>query len=126
MSSDYSDMAFPKQSWKPKKKSKRKKVKSIMQIKSDRRCYLCMLLNNDYRIHNYLEEHHVIFGRGKRKISDEYGLLVNLCVMHHREGPEAVHNNHENAERLMKIAQKRFQETYTDKEWMEIVGKNYL
>lgn len=149
MEIDYSAMAFPKESWKepkpekPKwqrykkpeqkkvkpvkrrKPKKYKKVKSIMQDKSDKRCYLCMLLNNDYRIHSVTEEHHVLFGDIKW-ISDAYGLRVNLCIEHHRTGEEAVHNNRESAEVLMRLAQQVFTEEYPDLDWMKIVGKNYL
>ena len=148
MSIDYSDMAFPKpvrklrekkpywqRQKKPqnrkvapvqRKKPKRyKKVKSIMQDKSDKRCYLCMLLENDYRIHSTTEEHHVLFGNTKW-VSDAYGLRVNLCLRHHRTSNEAVHNNHKNAELLMKIGQQAFREEYQNLDWMEIVGKNYL
>lgn len=153
MSIDYSDMKFAKPVWKKKepkkpkwqqrqkkplkskvaavqrkKRSKRKKhrkVPSIMQSKDDRRCYLCMLLEHDYREHSYLEEHHVLFGNTKW-VSDEYGLRVNLCLDHRRTSAAAVHNNQENAEILMRIAQEKFIERYPDKDWMEIVGKNYL
>ena len=143
MSIDYSDMAFPKPKKKEKatrqkkprgrkkerkqpwKKTKRKKIPSIMQEKENRRCYLCMLLEKDYRIHSYLEEHHVLFG-DFHMLSDWYGLRVNLCLRHHREGPEAVHNNKENAEILMKMAQQVFMEEFPELDWMEIVGKNYL
>ena len=138
MSIDYSDMAFPK----PKKKeqkskrkqkvrkqiwkqTKRKKIPSIMQEKDDRRCYLCMILENDYRIHSELEEHHVLFG-DVHVLSDWYGLRVNLCLRHHRIGPAAVHNNQENAEFLMRLAQEKFRENFPELDWMEIVGKNYL
>ncbi len=133
------DMKFPKASWtntkgKKRQQSKKKpikltkgypKVKSIMQEKSDKRCYLCMLLDGDYREHAYTEEHHVLFGN-QHKLSDWYGLRVNLCLNHHRIGSEAVHNNQKNAEILKAKAQERFMEVYPKKDWMEIVGKDYL
>lgn len=146
MSIDYSDMAFPKPKKKEKeskfkrqkkpkirkkeckqpwKKTGMKKIPSIMQDKDDRRCYLCMLLEKDYRIHSYLEEHHVLFG-DMHKLSDWYGLRVNLCMKHHREGTEAVHNNYENAELLRKIAQQTFEKEFPELEWMEIIKVNYL
>lgn len=96
-----------------------------MQPKSDRRCFLSMLLDNDYREYEYLEEHHVLFGNNKW-ISDAYGLRVNLRPEYHRTGPLAVHNNKETADLLKRIAQQRFTEEYPDKDWMGIVGKNYL
>ena len=96
-----------------------------MQGKDDRRCYLCMILENDYRIHSELEEHHVLFG-DVHVLSDRYGLRVNLCLRHHRIGPAAVHNNRENAELLMRSAQQVFQKEFPHLNWMEIVRKNYL
>ncbi len=128
MEIDYSAMAFPKSSWKKQKQKKRKKyrkIPSILQDKDDKRCYLCMLLDGNYKEHTYTEEHHVIFGDNKW-VSDAYGLRVNLCVEHHRTSREAVHNNHENAERLMKLAQQEFTKKYPEEDWMKLVGKNYL
>ena len=144
MSIDYSAMAFPKASWmqekrqkkpqnkkvapvqrKKKKKKHYKKVPSIMQHKDDKRCFLCMLLENNDREHSYTEEHHVLFGDDKW-ISDAFGLRVNLCWRHHREYPEAVHKNQEHADLLKQIAQKCFMEEYPELDWMQIVGKNYL
>lgn len=146
MSIDYSAMAFPKASWKqqdtkkqkklqcnkaqsekPKKRKKKKyrKVPSIMQDKSERRCFLSMLLDHDYRQYEYLEEHHVLFGSDKW-ISDAYGLRVYLRPEYHRTGTLAVHNNQDIADLLKRYAQKCFMEEYPDLDWMEIVGKNYL
>ena len=143
MTIDYSAMAFPKASWtqqegkrqkKPqnrkvapvqRKKKHYKKVASIMQHKDDKRCYLCMLLDNDYREHSYTEEHHVIFGDDKW-VSDAFGLRVNLCRRHHRQSPVAVHDNQEHAELLKSVAQKCFMEEYPNLDWMKIVGRNYL
>lgn len=114
-------MMFPKQKWKKKRKKHRK---SILQLKEDRRCYLCALEGN-LQEQSYLEEHHVMFGEGLRQLSEEYGLKVNLCTRHHRTGKEAVHNNKENADKLKKIAQERFEEVYPDLDWMEIFRRNY-
>lgn len=143
MSIDYSAMAFPKASWtqqerkrqkKPqnrkvapvqRKKKHYKKVASIMQDKSEKRCFLSMLLDNDYRQYEYLEEHHVLFGCDKW-ISDAYGLRVYIRPEYHRTGPLAVHNNQEIADLLKRYAQKRFVDEYPDLDWMEIVGRNYL
>ena len=140
---DVSAMMFPKESWKQKeqvapvqrkrkkkiklkKGPKHRKVKSIMQDERDKRCYLCMLLDGDYK-EKVTQEHHVIFGSGRRELSNLYGLTVRLCVdKHHEEGPAAVHNNQEIAELLKQKAQERFQEVYPDKDWMEVIGRNYL
>lgn len=116
-----SDLLFPKTQHKKKKRHK----KSILQDKSDKRCYLCMLLNNDYSIKQNLEVHHVLFGN-THAFAEAEGLKVNLCMNHHRIGPEAVHNNNENAKLLMTIAQKRWEQDHSHEEWMEHVERNYL
>lgn len=139
MNIDYSAMAFPKASWMApqkrqrkqpgnktaKKKKTYKKVASIMQHKDDKRCYLCMLLENNYREHTRTEEHHVIFG-DEKWVSDAFGLRVNLCQRHHRESPVAVHKNQELAELLKKHAQQAFMEEYPHLRWQDFVEKNYL
>ena len=150
MSIDYSDMAFPKKPWKqeedkprekwkkyrtrskkrdtkPKKRKKKKykKIPSIMQDKSERRCFLSMLLDDDYTEYAYLEEHHVIFG-DEKWVSDAFGLRVYLRPEYHRIGPAAVHNNQENAELLKRLAQQKFMEVYPNLRWHDYVEKNYL
>lgn len=115
-------MMFPKAG---KARKRKKHKKSILQPKEDRRCYLCMILNNDYHEKAYLEEHHVLFGN-THAFAEAEGLKVNLCLDHHRIGPAAVHNNHDNAELLMRIAQKEWERTHSRDEWIRQAGKNYL
>ena len=128
---DIECMMFPKKSWiKTRRKNwknipKNPKVKSIMQDDKDCRCYLCMLLENNYQEYAYTEEHHVLYG-SRHKLSDRYGLRVRLCLKHHRAANESLHNNQELADLLKAQAQKRFMEVYPDLNWMDIVGKNYL
>lgn len=113
-------MLFPKQS-KPKKR--RKHSKSILQPKEDKRCYLCML-SGFYGVQQ-VEEHH-IFDGPNRRTSEELGLKCNLCLRHHRIGPEAVHNNAENMHMLQQEAQRAFEETHTREEFISRIGRNYL
>ena len=98
-------------------------MKSIMQEK-DGRCYLCMLLHDDYSV-KIVQEHHVIFGRANRKLSEKYGLKIYLCIWHHTEGPEAVHKNAEIARMLKVSAQRIFRKVFPELDWMSIFGKNY-
>ena len=51
-------------------------AKSILQ--SDKECYLCRRFYN-LRTTRGLEEHHILFGRGRRELSERYGLKVWLC-----------------------------------------------
>jgi len=99
-------------------------MRSIIQEK-DGTCYLCMILHGDYG-QKTVQEHHVIFGTAGRKLSERYGLKVYLCLFHHTEGPEAVHNNAKNAKILKERAQKLFTERYPELDWMVIFGKNYM
>ena len=100
-------------------------MKSIMHNKADRTCYLCMMLHGDYS-RKTVQEHHVIFGSGRRKLSERYGLKVYLCLWHHTEGKEAVHRNAEIANILKAEAQKTFEEKYPKESFLRIFGKNYL
>lgn len=88
-------------------------------------CYLCAALHNDYT-YKLTQEHHVMFGSGQRELSEKYGLTVQLCMEHHKEGPEAAHNNQAIRELLCRDAQEAFMMEYPELEWMEIFKKNYL
>lgn len=103
-------------------------MKSIMHSKADRTCYLCMLLDDNYRGQRVLHEHHVIFGAGNRKLSDKYGLMVYLCPYHHLAsgGPYAVHRNKDIRIMLAKKGQKDFEREYPTLSFREIFGINYI
>ena len=103
-------------------------MKSIMQTdrKGDGVCYLCKRLNRDINP-KIVYEHHVIFGgtSGRKALSEKYGLKVWLCLYHHTEGKEAVHNNHERARLLQAEAQEAFEKRYPDLDFLQIFGMNY-
>lgn len=104
----------------------RKSRKSIIHEK-DGTCFLCMMLNNDYRIHADLEKHH-IFGGANRKHSEAEGLYCWLCQDHHRNGEngkKAVHSHKATRQRLQAYAQKVYEQTHTREEFMRIFGRNY-
>lgn len=134
---DYNAFAFPKASWKASKKLKeqqsnkkrsrkrKKHRKSIMHPKGSGYCYLCATLHNDYT-YKPTQEHHVVFGSGQRELSEEYGLTVQLCIEHHKDGSEAAHNNQAIRELLCRDAQEAFMEEYQNLDWMKIFKKNYL
>lgn len=119
--SDTSMLAFPK----PKDvKRKKHHPKSIMHQK-DGTCYLCQKLYGDSQYHTTLEEHHA-FPASNRRISEEYGLKVYLCPMHHQNSPEAVHSNYELQRMIKADAQEAFEQDHSHAEWMQLIGKNYL
>ena len=105
MSIDYSDMAFPKPARKKKKKMHKK---SILRTKKGI-CFLCELLYDDCS-EQYTEEHHIMYGSGQRELSEGDGLKVYLCMAHHKDGPEAVHNNRTTREILCRLAQKEYEQ----------------
>jgi len=121
---DTSGLIFPK----PKKTKKRKShPESIMHRKEDGTCYLCMLLDGEYRQQGGLEEHHVFYSKHQRALSEEYGLKVYLCRRkHHREGPVAVHNNREIRRMLEAAGQQAFEERYGNRKFVEVFGANYM
>jgi len=76
--------------------------------------------------HLYLEEHHIFGGIKNRKKSENYGLKVKLCMMHHRTGKNAAHKSQKTAKILHAAGQKKFEETHTREEFVKEFGKNYL
>lgn len=84
----------------------------------DRECFICKTTLG-------IEEHHVFFGRGLRRLSEIHGMKVYLCYLHHR-GPKGVHFNRDLDLYLKRIFQQRFEESHTRAEFMEIFGRNYL
>lgn len=110
---------------KPKKAKKRKRQKkSIMHCK-DGTCYLCIRLNQDYRYHRNLQEHHVFNGPNRSK-SEAEGLKVFLCLEHHTAGKEAVHINAENMLLLKREGQRIYEKTHSREEFIKEFGKNYI
>lgn len=73
-------------------------------------------------------KHHLIFGRGLRKLADEDGLVVDACNKHHNMGQisERVHEN-SMAERLSKmLGQAIFEQEHTREEFRKRYGKSYF
>ena len=102
-------------------------MRSIMHSKEEGTCYLCMMLHGDYS-RKQTQEHHVIFGRGQRKLSEKYGLKVYLCRAHHLHdgGPEAVHRNADISRMLCEEAQREFEGRFRQQDFREIFGRNYV
>lgn len=101
-------------------------MKSIMH-KKDGTCYLCVKLHADHS-QKQTQEHHAVHGAGRRKLSEKYGLKVQLCFRHHTAdgGSEAVHRNAEMDLLIKREAQKAFEKRWPALDFREIFGKNYL
>lgn len=81
-------------------------------------CYVCGRYGT--------EIHHVFYGVGNRSLSTRYKLLLGLCYNHHR-GKQGVHNGNKELDmQLKQYAQRRFQEVYTDTDFLAVFGRNYL
>lgn len=101
-------------------------AKSIMHNKQDRTCYLCMLLRGDHDTRGNLQEHHAMPGTANRKLSERCGLKVYLCLEHHTQGPEAIHNNIRHQRLVQRKAQEAFEAKYSHEKWMDIFGRNFI
>lgn len=111
-------------------------TKSIVQVSGVKECCLCKMeaLAQDISAdlpQSALHRHHIIYGRGRRSLSEKYGLWVWLCPDHHEFGPAAVHHSgtkegKENDRLLKIIAQKSFEQIYGHDKWMEVFGENYI
>jgi methionine aminopeptidase len=87
-------------------------------------CFLCGRNGNGDR----LERHH-IFGGSRRKLSEKYGLVVDLCGDRcHRNGRYSVHKNAEVQKYLHEYGQKKAMEenVWTVREFINVFGKNYI
>lgn len=94
-------------------------MKSILQ--NEKECFIC---KGTYA----LDLHHVIYGTANRQKSDDYGLTVWLC-RHHHTGKEGVHRTPNKGYdlKLKQYAQKKFEETYGDREFfIKEFGRSYL
>ena len=90
-------------------------IKSIM-TQDFEHCFVCG--------RPYPQIHHIMNGSNKAK-SEEYGLILPLCLNHHT-GAEGVHTKPEKMLACKQMAQKKFEETHSREEWREIFGKSYL
>ena len=74
-----------------------------------------------------LEEHHIYFGTGRRKISEKNGFKVWLTYEEHK-GTDGVHgkNGHELDLKLKQECQRKYEENHTRDEFIRLIGKSYL
>ena len=92
-------------------------AKSIMQTEQE--SYLSGRTDN-------LEEHHIFYGQGRRKLSERYGLKVWLTHDEHNEPPDGVHFNQETRRALERAGQEAFERKYPELDFVRIFGRNYL
>lgn len=74
-----------------------------------------------------VHEHHLIFGSGRRKLSEDYGLKVPVCLKHHQWCHELSWKYPEYAMSMKMIGQLAFEEVHgTREDFRRIFGRNYL
>lgn len=73
-----------------------------------------------------LHEHHVFYGTANRRNSEKHGFKVWLCAKHHNMSDFSVHHNKEMDLDLKRACQAKFERTHSRKEFMSIIGRNYL
>lgn len=110
----------------PKQKTQKRRMKHPPSILPQRpgECYLCERLGI-VRYWTYLERHHIFDGPNK-KVSEENGFTVRLCVGHHREGTDAVHKNANMMRILQRDAQRAYEKAHSREEFFRLMGRNYL
>jgi len=85
------------------------------------KCYVCGR-------YGYVERHHILGGRNRKKCNRYPLLIVPLCTEHHR-GTNGVHgkNGHELDCMLKREAQIIFERNYgTREEFIKLFGRSYL
>ena len=92
-------------------------AKSIMQ--TERESYLSGRTDS-------LEEHHIFYGQGRRKLSERYGLKVWLTHDEHNEPPDGVHFKKEARRALERAGQEAFERAHPELDFIRIFGRNYL
>lgn len=92
-------------------------MKSILQ--DEKECYITKRTDN-------LHLHHIFFGTGLRKISDQNGFTVWLTAEYHNMSNKGVHFNRPFDLKLKQDCQRKFEETHSREEFMALIGRNYL
>ena len=91
-------------------------------------CFLCGRIC-------YTERHHIFGGTANRRLSEEDGLVVDLCPDCHNRPPNGVHFNKERMQELHRYGQQFWENVQTAKgmsheearkAFMKRYGKNYL
>ena len=104
---------------KPTYKRQKTKVQKI-KLQSSKKCYVTGRADG-----HDLQLHHCIYGNGKRKLADKYGLTVWLVTAYHT-GDRGVHNGNTALDmELKQLAQREFIQIYGYARWMQEFGRDY-
>lgn len=94
--------------------------KSILQG-DKKECYITGQTNN-------LHRHHIYFGTGLRKISEDNGFVVYLAGWLHNQSDDGVHgkNGHELDLMLKRHCQLEYEKTHSRDSFIRLIGRSYL
>lgn len=89
-------------------------------LSNEKRCFFCNAPDN-------LDRHHIFFGTANRKLSEEDGCWVWLCVYHHTLSDMSVHHNR-NLDLILKGAcQGEWEKQYGGREaFIKRYGKSWI
>lgn len=115
-------MLFPKT---PSKK-KRKHHADVSIIHNEKYCYLCLKKHGRFNTQN-LHKHHCFHGTANRRLAEEDGLFINVCVYCHEIDKDAIHNDHNTDLFVMQQAQRAYEKKIGDREsFIKRYGKSFL
>lgn len=93
-------------------------MKSIIQERKV--CYFC---STPYS----LAKHHIYFGNGRRKISEQNGFTVWLCNYHHNMSDKSVHFDKALDLYIKRECQEKYESMgHSREEFIKLIGRNYL
>ena len=73
-----------------------------------------------------IHRHHIFFGTSNRKLADEDGLWIPLCLKHHLGSNQAIHFNKIMDRAWKARAQAVYEKSHTREEFIARYGKSYL
>lgn len=91
-------------------------MKSILQ--DGKRCFITGRING-------LHKHH-IYGGPNRKISEKNGFYIYLVPEYHNMSNKGIHFDKEFDLEVKQMCQRKYEETHTREEFMNLIGRNYL
>lgn len=93
-----------------------KRIKSVLTDDTEH----CIICGRDM-----IQIHHVLYGAGNRKLSDQDGYIIPLCHAHHT-GRNGIHFNKELDTYWKRKAQEHYERTHSRKSFIERYGRSYL
>lgn len=87
-------------------------------------CYICKYLAKVNPPMLATDRHHMLYGTGKRPLSDSDGLTINICRYHH----DRLHTFGAYKEETQQLAQRVWEQHYKKptEEFIKRYGKSYL